>query len=98
MFKRVVSFLLLGALFSVGLHSSDKLKKVEDFTLEDYDGVKHSLSDFKDSKAIVLMFIATQCPVSNAYNERMVSLYDDYKSKGVTVLGINSNKEESVNE
>lgn len=75
-----------------------KNTKVEDFKLKDYNGKEHSLNDFKESKAIVLMFIATQCPVSNAYNTRMKSLYDEYKSKDVKFIGINSNKQESINE
>jgi peroxiredoxin len=78
--------------------SSDIGNKVENFTLEDYNGVKHSLNDYKNSKVIVLMFIATRCPVSNAYNERMVQLYDDYMPKGVAFVAINSNKEENVEE
>ena len=80
------------------LQSEETKKKVSDFTLEDYNGAKHSLADYKASKAIVLMFIATQCPVSNGYNGRMVELYKDYSSKGVTLVGINSNKQESVEE
>ena len=44
------------------------------------------------------MFIATQCPVSNAYNDRMVKLYDEYAAKNVVFLGINSNKQEDVKE
>ena len=67
---------------------------VEDFTLKNYDGKSYTLSDSKDAEAIVIMFISTKCPVSNAYNERMVKLYDDYASKGVIFLGINANKAE----
>lgn len=70
-------------------------EKVENFTLYSYDGNKYSLTDFKDSKAIVLIFISTQCPVSNAYNSRMIDLNKKFKEKGVTFIGINSNKEES---
>jgi alkyl hydroperoxide reductase subunit AhpC len=44
------------------------------------------------------MFIATQCPVSNAYNDRMVKLYKDYADRKVAFVGINSNKQESVDE
>jgi peroxiredoxin len=80
------------------LRAGEDLKKVSDFTLEDYNGVKHSLTDFKSSKVIVLMFIATQCPVSNAYDDRMVALQKDYASKGVTFLGINAKKQEGVEE
>jgi len=68
------------------------------FTLKDYNGKEHSLSDFKDSTAIAVMFIATQCPVSNAYNERMVALYNDYHPKGIAFVGINSNKQEDIDE
>ena len=46
----------------------------------------------------MLMFIATQCPVSNGYNTRMVSLFNDYKAKDVVFIGINSNKSESTEE
>jgi peroxiredoxin len=71
-------------------------KKVENFSLEDYNGKKHSLTDYSSSKVIVLMFISTQCPVSNGYNERMVQLSKDYASLGVTFIGINANKQETV--
>jgi len=80
------------------LLADDTKKKVNDFTLEDYNGAKHSLTDYKSSKAIVLMFTATQCPVSNGYNGRMVELYKDYSSKDVTFIGINSNKQENAEE
>jgi len=72
--------------------------KAENFRLPDYNGVMHSLTDYKDAKAIVVMFIATQCPVSNGYNGRMVSLYNDYKAKNVVILGINANKQESIDD
>ena len=87
---------LLIFLFSISV--SAKEKSYKDFTLKDYDGKEHSLSQYQDSKAIVVMFIATRCAVSNAYNSRMLELYDDYKDKGVTFLGINSNKQEGINE
>ena len=74
-------------------------RTVDNFTLKDASGKKHSLTNLsKDTKATVVMFIATQCPVSNDYNERMVKLYNDYKDKGVQFIGINANKQESVKE
>jgi peroxiredoxin len=77
------------------IYGSDP-EKVENFKLKDYNGIEHSLSDYNNSKAIVIMFIATECPVSNAYNERMENLYNEYKNKGVSFIAINSNKAESV--
>ena len=96
--KRIYTMLISGLLILSVLHADDTKKKVSDFTLDDYNGTKHSLTQYRASKAIVLMFVATQCPVSNAYNERMVKLYADYREKGITFLGINSNKQEGVDE
>jgi peroxiredoxin len=62
------------------------------------DAVAGSAVDVKAAqgkKATVLMFIATECPVSNDYNERMAALAKDYSGKGVAFLGINSNKQET---
>lgn len=91
------TFLLFTVIISQTSFASD-IKKAENFKLKDYNGKEYQLSDFKNSKAVVVMFIATQCPVSNSYNSRMAQLYQDYKGKGVTFLGINSNKQESVDE
>jgi peroxiredoxin len=73
-------------------------KVFNNFTLNDYSGKEYSLDDFKDSKAIVIMFIATRCPVSNDYNKRMAKIHSEYKIKGITFLGINSNKQEDSQE
>ncbi|MFA7419063.1 MAG: thioredoxin family protein [Melioribacteraceae bacterium] len=95
--KTLVAVLLLGIVFS-NLILAGELKKTESFSLKDYNGKLHSLSDFKNSKAIVLIFVSTQCPVSNAYNERMAKLYSQYKDKNVKIIGINSNKAETAEE
>lgn len=71
---------------------------VGDFTLPDTDGKDHTLASLKGSKGTVIIFIATQCPVSNAYNERMQKLYADYSSRGVNVVGINANSTEPAAE
>jgi thiol-disulfide isomerase/thioredoxin len=96
--KIPVLLFILGLLLTSALQAGEELKKVSDFSLEDYNGVKHSLSEYASSKAIVIMFMATQCPVSNAYNERMAALQKDYAEKGVAFIGINANKQEGVEE
>ncbi|MCA1600324.1 MAG: thioredoxin family protein [Acidobacteria bacterium] len=66
-----------------------------DFTLSDADGKDHSLSSLKGKNGTVLIFVAVQCPISNAYNERMEKLAQDYKARGISVIGINSNAPEA---
>jgi peroxiredoxin len=69
---------------------------IEDFTLPDVDNKDHSLKSLAGKNGTVLIFISVQCPVSNAYNERMEKLAQDYKARGVNVIGINSNVSEDA--
>jgi len=69
---------------------------IEDFTLPDADNKDHSLKSLAGKNGTVLLFIAVQCPVSNAYNERMEKLAQEYKAKGINVIGINSNVAEDA--
>jgi peroxiredoxin len=69
---------------------------IEDFSLPDIDGKNQSLASLKGKNGAVLIFISSQCPVSNAYNERMEALAKDFGSRGIAVIGINANASESV--
>jgi peroxiredoxin len=71
---------------------------IDDFKLPDPDGAEHSLKALMGNKGAVIIFIATKCPVSNAYNDRMEKLAEDYKAKGINVIGINSNNTEPAAE
>src|SRR5207247_2717613 len=73
-------------------------EKLRPFKLDDATGKTVDLGGLQGRKAVVLMFIATQCPVSNSYNERMAALSRAYGAKGVAFVGINSNRQESVEE
>jgi peroxiredoxin len=92
-FKTITFILFLSVVVCANYLPTDQIKN---FTLTDCNGKEHSLSDYKNSKAIVIMFIATECPVSNAYNSRMEDLFKQYNPKNISFLGINSNKAESV--
>jgi len=46
--------------------------------------------------ATVIVFVSTQCPVSNAYNDRLATLATEYAPSGVQFIGINSNSTEAA--
>ena len=71
---------------------------VADFTLPDPDGHEHTLASLKGKNGTVIIFIATRCPVSNGYNERMEKLATDYAPRGVQIVGINANSTEPASE
>ena len=96
-------FVIAGAIFSNGARAEAEVpappaigSTIEDFTLPDVDNKERSLKSLAGKNGTVLLFIAVQCPVSNAYNERMEKLAADYKAKGIAVIGINSNVAEDA--
>jgi len=62
-----------------------------DFSLPGVDGKTYSLSDFKDTKALVIIFMCNHCPYVIAVQDRINQLAKDYLGRGVRFIGINSN-------
>jgi len=46
-----------------------------------------TLSDIKED-VVVLVFLANHCPVVVAYDDRIIDFANDYKGKGVKVVGV----------
>lgn len=101
-----VVVILIG-ITAVGV-TKEKSEKVEldtivkDFTLKDADGTSHALYQLSEEEpATVVLFLATQCPIATNYAERIVALvktYNEKSEKKVQFIGINSNKQETIEE
>src|SRR5438552_61166 len=63
-------------------------KKIDNFTLKDANGKAWSLRDVRDRKAVVVVFLSFECPVSNSYAQPLAELYEAYQSRGVAVIGV----------
>jgi glutathione peroxidase-family protein len=50
------------------------------------DGKPGHFSQSKGEKGTLLVFVSVQCPYSNAYNERMEKIAQDYKARGAEPL------------
>lgn len=93
----VIVFVLAGVAFAGEVPAPPAIgSTIEEFTLPDVNGTERSLKSLAGKNGTVLIFIAVQCPVSNAYNERMAQLAQDYQAKGIAVVGINSNVAEDA--
>lgn len=90
-------FILLALSLGFAHLNSYPIKVYENFSLYDVNNKLHSLKDFSNKNGIVIIFVATQCPVSNAYNSRMESLFDKY-GNDFSFIAINSNKQEDITE
>ncbi len=87
----VVTILVAAAPMKQGYDIGDT---VADFKLKNVDGKKVALADFKSAKGFIVIFDCNTCPVSKAYNERIIALHKKYASQGFPVLAINPNDPE----
>jgi peroxiredoxin/mono/diheme cytochrome c family protein len=71
-------------------------QKIENFTLRGPDGKDWSLADLKERKAIVVVFLGTECPINNAYLSRLVELHKTYEPRGVEFVGVNANRQDKA--
>ncbi len=70
-------------------------RHIADFTLRDCRGQPHRLSDWRDRKLIVVVFLGADCPLAKLYAPRLSELARTYASQGVAFVAINSNQHES---
>jgi len=62
-----------------------------EFKLKGADGAVHALADYKDAKAVVVVFTCLSCPFARAYEERTIALARDYAGRGVQVVAVMPN-------
>lgn len=97
----LISALIVVTALSVSSKDAQETAKldavVKDFRLKDAEGKSHALKQLSEKKtAVVVLFLATQCPIATDYAERIVALVKAYAEKDVQFVGINSNRQETV--
>jgi thiol-disulfide isomerase/thioredoxin len=96
--KNIIAIVIITliSVISINTFAKDPGETVDDFTINNYDGVIYTLSEVKDAKAVVIMFWATECPYVQPFNDRINEFVKEYQNKGFVFWGINSNNTESV--
>ena len=61
------------------------------FRLPSAAGEIVSIEDFSGASALLVMFICSHCPFVKHVRDELVKLANDYRPKGVAVVGVNSN-------
>jgi peroxiredoxin len=87
----VLSFISFGLVYAGGYEVGDK---ASDFKLKNIDGKMVSMADFDDAKGFIVIFTCNHCPYAIAYEDRIIALDKEYKSKGYPVIAINPNDPE----
>lgn len=92
------SFALFSVLLGAGAGpSAVEERKAADFRLQDpRDQGIVSLSGLREKhKAVVVVFLGTECPLSNQFVPVLAELHKKYNSKSIAFIGINANSQDS---
>ena len=73
-------------------------RRIDDFSLRDYRGAEHKLSDFAGAKLVVVAFLGTECPLARLYSPRLTQLCQRFSDDDVALIGINANQQDSISE
>ncbi|MDQ4140905.1 MAG: thioredoxin family protein [Bacteroidota bacterium] len=86
----LTAFLFLSSFFTAptGYQVGDKAM---DFKLKNVDGKVVSLADNHAAKGYIVIFTCNTCPVSQAYEDRIIALHQKYAPQGYPVIAINPN-------
>jgi thiol-disulfide isomerase/thioredoxin len=67
-----------------------------DFQLPAVDCKTYRLDDFKAAQVLVVVFTCNHCPTAQAYEDRIIKIYNDYKDRGVALVAISPNDPKAV--
>jgi peroxiredoxin len=62
-----------------------------DFTLPGVDGSKHTLGDYDNKSAVVVVFTCNHCPYALGWEGRFIEIQRDYAGKDVQIIAISAN-------
>ncbi|GAF02384.1 thioredoxin family protein [Saccharicrinis fermentans] len=69
-----------------------------DFKLKSTDNKSVSLKQYSAEKGVILVFTCNHCPYAKLYEDRIIALDKEYKTKGFPVIAINPNNPEEFEE
>jgi peroxiredoxin len=87
---------IVAAFLTSALAAPEVGTKIADFRLPDSLGKEHSLADFADRNFVVVAFLGTECPLAKMYAGRLQKIADDYAKRGVAVVAVMSNVQDSL--
>ena len=74
---------LAAALMILGTAAGIPARAGVQFALHDTEGVVHRPDEWAGARAVVIFFVTTDCPLSNAYAPEMNRIEQTYAPRGV---------------
>ena len=78
--------------------AGDKIvgRRIPNFVLPNVAGQETGLADFTEKKLLIVAFLATECPIANAYVPTLLDLEQRYRDKQVGVIAIQAQAADSA--
>lgn len=84
LFLNVNIFLIQSQPLSIG-------QKLPEFSLPGIDGKQYTNNDFNSYTVLVIVFISNICPTSQAYEDRIIALAEEFSDRNVGFMAISPN-------
>ncbi len=75
-----------------------KIEALSNLDSTDYQGKQWKWSELSGSKATVVVFLGTQCPLAKQYTPRIIELSEKYQDRGVRFVAVDPNIQDSLQE
>lgn len=89
---------VLSVILSLALSVGVMLGADSPLPLKDLEGVVHRPFEKKGTKAVVVVFVSTDCPIANYYQPTLQRLQKEFGSKGVTFFQVHPDTEVPIAE
>src|ERR1051325_10183985 len=73
-------------------------EKMPNLTFKDEKGKSHRLYELENKKAIAIVFLSFECPVSNSYMAPLNEMAQEFGKFGVTIWGLTTNEDDTAAE
>lgn len=70
-------------------------EKMPNLTFKDEMGKSHRLYELENKKAIAIVFLSFECPVSNSYMAPLNEMAEEFGKFGVTIWGLTTNEDDT---
>ncbi|HCS51557.1 MAG TPA: thiol-disulfide isomerase [Planctomycetaceae bacterium] len=98
LFRFFFQLLSLLIVTSVLQNSVANAEPFQNFMLPTHRGVNWSLSEVPADHLVVVAFLGTECPLARLYGQRLQELQTEFQDRGVVVVGIDANVQDSLTE
>ena len=99
--RRYLAYCLLALLTASTAYAettTPEPRPIADFALPDFRGKTWRLADVADRKVVVVAFLGVECPLAKLYGPRLQKLAAEFDKRGVAVIGIDANSQDSITE